>query len=77
MRAAIQAVHAKTVMTEILAERLAPQGVDVNAFHPGAVKSDLFRNMRFPMNVLFGFARRFMSDECTSGIYAATAEQLK
>ncbi len=76
MRAAINAVHAKTVMTEILAEKLRPRGIDVNAFHPGAVKSDLFRHMNFPMNLIFRFARTFMSESSVAGVYASTAEEL-
>lgn len=75
MRAALNAVHAKTVMTEILAERFRDE-IDVNAFHPGAVKSDLFRHMRFPMSTVFRFARRFMASESKSGIYASTTQAL-
>ena len=39
MGVAVDAVHAKTVMTEILAEKLKDQNITVNAFDPGAVKS--------------------------------------
>lgn len=76
LRAALNAVHAKTVLTEILAERLASQGVDVNAFHPGRVRSDLLRNLPFPLNRAVGFAQRFSPAECESGIYASCAEEL-
>lgn len=76
MRAAINAVHAKTVMTELLSERLKSDGIDVNAFHPGAVKSELFRHMRFPMSALFRTARLFMSADSTAGIHVSTAESL-
>ena len=74
IRAAINAVHAKTVMTEILAERFAPDGIDVNAFHPGGVKSDLSRDMRFPLRQIVGFARLFMSSESTCGKYVSTSD---
>ncbi len=76
MSASTVAVHAKTVMSEILAERFASDNIDVNVFHPGAVKSDLFRSLRFPLNTIFGFARMFMAIECQSGIYVATETEL-
>jgi len=76
MRSTINAVHAKTVMTEILAEKFEPEGVDVNAFHPGAVKSDLFRNMTFPLNVIFRAARFFMSSASPTGVYATISDTL-
>ena len=74
IRAAINAVHAKTVITEILAERFAGDGIDVNAFHPGAVKSDLARNMGFALRQFFGLARLFMASESKSGVHLATSE---
>lgn len=76
LRAAIRAVHAKTVMTEILAERLRGDGIDVNAFHPGAVKSDLARSLPFPLKQASAFARLFMSDASKSGVYVSTSEDL-
>lgn len=75
-RAAITAVHAKTVMTEILADQFAADGIDVNAFHPGAVKSDLFRNLRFPMRHIFQFGQLFMPAASKSGIYVSTSEEV-
>lgn len=74
--AALDAVHAKTVMTEILADRLVSEGIDVNAFHPGAVRSDLTRELRFPLNLAVGVARRFMSPVSKTGVYVSTADEL-
>lgn len=76
MRAATNSVHAKTVMTEILSERYAADGIDVNAFHPGAVKSDLWRDARFPMNILLGFGRLFMSATSDTATYVSTSDDL-
>ena len=73
MRAAIKTVHAKTVLTQILAEPLRGEGIDVNAFHPGTVRSDLGRELAFPLNVLLRFAGLFMSRECKSGTYVCTS----
>lgn len=75
-RAVIHGLHAKTVMTELLAERYAEDGVDVIAFDPGAVRSELGRNMRFPMSWAMRVAQWFMSEDSTAGIYASTSREL-
>ena len=49
LRTAAAGVHAKTVLTQCLAERLAPQGILVNAVHPGPVRSDLGRSLPWPL----------------------------
>ena len=77
MRVAITTVHAKTVLTEILAERLREQNIDVNSFHPGAVKGDVGRNMTFPMNAVFAVANLFMASKSTSGIHLSTAKEVR
>ena len=76
LRAALDAVHAKTVMTQTLAERLAGQHIDVNAFHPGAVRSDLGRSAPFPISLLFTFGRPFLSQTSKTADFVATAESL-
>ena len=45
----------------------------MNVFHPGAVKSDMGRNMSFPMSFVFGVANVFMSKTSRTGIYLATS----
>lgn len=76
VRATLNALHAKTVMTEVLAEKLKPDGIDVNAFHPGSVKSEIFQHMEFPMSLVFRIARIFMSKASTAGIHASTSDSL-
>jgi NAD(P)-dependent dehydrogenase (short-subunit alcohol dehydrogenase family) len=70
-------VHAKTVLTEVFAEKLASQGIDVNAFHPGAVKGDLGRDMSFPKSFFFKIANAFMSKTSKTGIYLATSHDVQ
>jgi len=59
MRVPIDTVHATTVLTEVFADKLASQGIDVNVFHVGTAKSDIGRNMSFPMSVAFKVANVF------------------
>lgn len=77
MRVAIDTVHAKTVLTEVYADKLASQGIDVNVFHPGAVKSDIARSMSFPKSAVFKFGNVFMSNTSKTGIYLATADDVQ
>jgi NAD(P)-dependent dehydrogenase (short-subunit alcohol dehydrogenase family) len=75
-RTAITTVHAKTVLTEILAEKYAPMGIDVNSFHPGAVRSDLMKSMRWWTRALFTVPSLFMSKSSKTGIYVCGASEL-
>ena len=77
IRAATGTIHAKVVATEILAERLRGRGIDVNAFHPGVVKGQLFRNMPPLKRALFSMAHLFMTSESKTGIYVSTAEEIR
>ncbi len=77
IKAAIHAVHIKTVLTQIIAQRLKESSTDVNTFHPGIVKSSLGRNARFPLNLLFKIASLGMSRTSKCGIYAALSEELQ
>ncbi len=77
VRAAIRAVHAKVVLTQILAEQLRDRGIDVNAFHPGAVKSDLGQHMPGPLAALFKVARVFMASTSRSGVHVATSDEVR
>ncbi len=76
MPVAIKTIHAKTVLTEILAERLRDRGIDVNSFHPGAVKGDVGRNMVLPMKLAFAVANLFMSPKSKSGVYVSTSDEV-
>jgi len=75
-KAAANAVHAKVVLSQILAEKFAGKGVDSNTFHPGIVKGDLGRNMPFPLSVVFKTASLLMPVESKSGIHACLSDSL-
>jgi retinol dehydrogenase-12 len=77
MRVAIDTVHAKTVVTEILAERLRGRGIDVNSFHPGAVKGQVARNMPLLKRSIFSVLNLFMSSTSKSGVYVSTSEEIR
>ena len=77
MGVAILGVHAKTVLTEILAEKLKSKNIDVNAFHPGAVKSDLDRHMAFPMNMIIKIMKPFMASKSETGIYVSLSKEVE
>lgn len=77
MRVAIDTVHAKTVLTEVNADELASQGIDVNVFHPGAVKSNIARSMSFPKSAVFKVGNVFMSNTSRTGIYLATSDDVQ
>lgn len=76
-RAAITTVHAKTVLTEILSEEYASMGIDVNSFNPGAVRSDLMKNMSWWTRMLFKVPSLFMSETCKTGIRVCCAPELE
>lgn len=73
MQAAIDTVHAKTVLSQVFADKFASQGIDVNVFHPGWVKSDMARHMSLPMSAVFKVGNVFMSSSSKTGIYLATS----
>jgi len=70
-KTAIATIHAKTVLTAILAEKLKKKNIDVNAFHPGTVKSDLSRNMPFILRVLAKLVSPLLAKESKNGIYTS------
>ena len=76
-RAAITTVHAKTVLTEILSEKYAQKAIDVNSFHPGAVRSDLMKNMRWWGRAMYKFIGLFMSEDSKTGIYVCSSPEIQ
>jgi len=68
-KTAITTVHAKTVLTQLLAEKLIDKNIDVNSFHPGIVKSDLSRNMPTIIKLLAKLASPFMAKTSKNGIF--------
>jgi len=77
VRAAVRTVHAKTVLTAILAEQLRSKAVDVNAFHPGMVRGSLGRNLPMPLNMLFRLGAPLMARTSKSGIHVSTEPSLQ
>ena len=75
-KTAITTVHAKTVLTEILAAKYASKGIDVNSFNPGAVKSTLMKNMEWWKRKLFAVPNFFMSSESKTGIYVSSSPEI-
>jgi NAD(P)-dependent dehydrogenase (short-subunit alcohol dehydrogenase family) len=69
-------IHAKTVLTEVLAEKYANQGIDVNSFHPGAVKSDMAKKLEGWKRMLFSIPLLFMGKESTNGIFVSSSPTL-
>jgi len=77
VRAAIRTVHAKTVLTAILAERLRPRSVDVNSFHPGLVRGSLGRDLPGPLSLLFRLGSPLLARTSKSGVHVSTDPSLK
>ena len=71
----ITTVHAKTVLSQILAEKYAERGIAVNSFDPGAVQSDLMKNMTPWKRALFGFLSIFMTKESKTGIFVCLSPE--
>lgn len=76
-KTSLMTVHAKTVLMELLAEKFAPFGIDVNCFHPGIVRSQLTRNLPVGMRLLTILFSPFMSKTSENGIFVSTATRLK
>ncbi|MCJ8325454.1 MAG: SDR family NAD(P)-dependent oxidoreductase [Hyphomicrobiales bacterium] len=76
-KTAITTIHAKTILTEILADKYASIGVDVNSFHPGAVRSNLMNNMGGWKGLLFRIVGKLMSQDSKTGIYASCSAELE
>jgi len=74
-RASALAVHAKTVLTQSLSERLSDGSVTVNSFHPGNIRSGLLRNASAPVKVMMKLCSPFFRKECTTGIGACLDTQ--
>ncbi len=75
-KAAVATIHAKTVLTEILSEKLKNKNIDVNSFHPGMVKSDLTRNMPMFLKILAKMVSPFMAKASKNGIYTSTSQEI-
>jgi NAD(P)-dependent dehydrogenase (short-subunit alcohol dehydrogenase family) len=76
-KTAITTVHAKTVLTQILSQKYAPLGIDVNSFHPGAVRSDLMKSMPWWTRALFKVLATFMSKTSNTGVRVCSSPELQ
>lgn len=74
--AAMRTVHAKVVLSQILAEQWADKGIASNTFHPGIVKGSLGRSFPWPLNVGFKVASQFMPRDSNTGIYVCLDEEI-
>ena len=75
-KTAVATIHAKTVLTEILSEKLKDKNIDVNSFHPGMVKSDLTRNMPMLLKILVKMVSPFMAKASKNGIYTSISKKI-
>jgi NAD(P)-dependent dehydrogenase (short-subunit alcohol dehydrogenase family) len=75
-QASTLAVHAKTVFTQSLAEKLADSNITVNSFHPGNIRSELFRNMAPIQRNLMKLFTTFFKTESSTAIYTALNPKL-
>jgi len=76
-KASINTIHAKTVLTSILSEQLRQQGIDVNCFHPGMVRSNLSRHMPMPLKLVAAILQAFMSKSAANGVYVCSAQDIQ
>lgn len=80
LRAAAQAMFARTLFTFELAKRLEGTGVTAVAFHPGLVKSHLLRtaqNVPWYLKVMTPFMQALAKDDCEIGVYLAAAREIE
>lgn len=75
-KASTRTVHARVVLTHILAEQLSVKGIDVNTFHPGLIKSDMGRHYKPPLNWIFKLSSLISTKETKTGVYASLAVAL-
>jgi len=75
-KTAITTVHAKTVLTQILAEQLIDKNIDVNSFHPGFVQSDLSRNMPKILQFFAKLVKPLLAKRSKNGIFVCTDQSI-
>jgi len=73
---AFDTMHAKTVLTQILSEKLKTKNITVNSFHPGIVQSNLGRDLPILFRILSKMALLFMSKKSSNGIYCCLSDTI-
>lgn len=77
IKASTLAVHAKTVFTQSLSEKLIGSSVTVNSFNPGYIKSGLFRNMSGFQKAIMKIISPFFASESKMGNYISLSNEIK
>jgi len=75
--ASLVAVHAKTVLTEILSEQYRSKGIDVNAFDPGIIRSNIMGNMSRSMQLMTALFSPFMAKTSRNGVYVCSSREIQ
>ncbi|MBT8339691.1 MAG: SDR family NAD(P)-dependent oxidoreductase [Desulfatitalea sp.] len=76
-KAATAAVHAKTVLSEILSEQYTSKGIDVNSFDPGFVRSHLMDNMPLMVRGTITLLWPLFAKTSTNGVYACSCKEIQ
>jgi retinol dehydrogenase 12 len=71
--AAVWAAAARLAFSLELARRMEGTGVTSNAFHPGLVRSNLGRNLPFPLKISYLLVQPFLKDTCASCVHLASS----
>lgn len=75
LRAAAQALFARTFFAFELAKRLEGTGVTSVAFHPGLIKSNLVQHSPWYLRAMSGLANALAKEDCEIGVYLAAAKE--
>ncbi len=76
-KTSLATVHAKAVMAQALAGRLADKDISVVCFNPGVIRSGLMRNQSLLLRAGYAAASFFMAPDSACGIHVATASDLR
>lgn len=76
-KTSLVAVHAKTVLSEILSEQYASKGIDVNAFNPGIIRSNIMGNMPGFMQCMTTLFSPFMAKTSRNGVYVCSSKEIQ
>jgi retinol dehydrogenase-12 len=72
----LSTVHAKTMLTKILAEKYAEKGVDVNSFHPGWVRSRLYEGQPMGIRILSKILYPLFTESSETGVFVASSQNI-
>jgi len=77
IEAAKQAAVLRVLFTYELARRIEGTGITANAFHPGLVKTRLFRHAPWWGRLISGIVRPFLMNRCSTGVFVASSPSLE